>query len=168
MNIIIEKAQPADAAELLEYLKIIGSESDNLTFGPDGVMMTVEEEEKFLASELSSETSVTLVAKRDGKIIGNARFTGCTKTRTRHRGDMGISVLKSEWGNGLGSRLMEALIAFAKNTAHAEVITLEVNQANTRAIALYKKFGFKKTGVFEAYSKIDGKYLDFDMMILYL
>lgn len=63
---------------------------------------------------------------------------------------------------------MEALIDFAKNTAHAEVITLEVNQTNTRAIALYKKFGFKKTGVFEAYSKIDGEYLDFDMMILYL
>ena len=168
MDIQIMKAQPSDAAELLEYLKVIGSESNNLTFGPDGVMMSVEEEEKFLASELVSESSVTLVAKRDGKIVGNARFTGCTKARTRHRGDMGISVLKSEWGNGLGSRLMEALIDFAKNTAHAEVITLEVNQTNKRAIALYKKFGFKKTGVFEAYTKIDGEYLDFDMMILYL
>ena len=168
MNIIIEKAKPSDAAELLEYLKVIGSETDNLTFGPDGVLMSVEEEEKFLASELVSETSVTLVAKKDGKIVGNARFTGCTKARTRHRGDMGISVLKSEWGNGLGSMLMEALIDFAKNVAHVEVITLEVNQTNKRAIALYEKFGFKKTGVFEAYSKINGKYLDFDMMILYL
>ena len=63
---------------------------------------------------------------------------------------------------------MEALIDFARNTAHVEVITLEVNQANQRAIALYEKFGFKKTGVFEAYTKIDGKYLDFDMMVLYL
>ena len=63
---------------------------------------------------------------------------------------------------------MEALIDFAKNTSHAEVITLEVNQTNKRAIALYEKFGFKKTGVFEAYTKIDGKYLDFDMMVLYL
>lgn len=168
MNITIEKAQPADAFDLLEYLKVIGSESDNLTFGPDGLLLTVEEEAEFLASELISQTSTTLVAKKDGKIIGNARFTAELKARTRHRGDIGISVLKSEWGNGLGSRLMEALIDFAKNTAHVEVITLEVNQTNKRAIALYEKFGFKKTGVFEAFTKIDGKYIDFDMMILYL
>ena len=63
---------------------------------------------------------------------------------------------------------MEALIDFARNTAHVEVITLEVNQANQRAIALYEKFGFKKTGVFEAFTKINGKYIDFDMMVLYL
>ena len=168
MDIQIMKAQPEDAAELLEYLKVIGSESDNLTFGPDGLLRTVEEEAEFLASELVSKTSVTLVAKRNGKIIGNARFTGELKERTRHRGDIGISVLKSEWGNGLGSRLMEALLDFAKNTAHIEVITLEVNQTNKRAIALYEKFGFKKTGIFEAFTKIDGKYIDFDMMILYL
>ena len=61
---------------------------------------------------------------------------------------------------------MEALIDFARNTAHVEVITLEVNQANQRAIALYEKFGFKKTGVFEAFTKIDGKYIDFDILIL--
>ena len=168
MNITIEKAQPSDAYELLEYLKVIGSESDNLTFGPDGLLCTIEEEKLFLASELTSQTSVTLVAKRDGKIVGNARFTGELKERTRHRGDIGISVLKSEWGNGLGSMLMESLIDFARNTAHTEVITLEVNQTNKRAIALYEKFGFKKTGVFEAYTKIDGKYIDFDMMVLYL
>ena len=168
MDIQIMKATPSDAAELLEYLKVIGSESNNLTFGPDGVIMTLEEEQEFLAREMVSESSVTLVAKRDGRIIGNARFTGCTKARTRHRGDMGISVLKSEWGNGLGSRLMEALIDFARNVAKVEVITLEVNQTNEHAIALYEKFGFKKTGVFEAYTKIDGEYLDFDMMVLYL
>ena len=168
MSITITKAHPSDAAELLEYLKVIGSESDNLTFGPDGILLTLEEEQEFLASELISPTSVTFVAKRSDKIIGNARFTGCTKARTKHRGDMGISVLKSEWGNGIGSMLMESLIDFAKNTAHAEVITLEVNQTNKRAIALYEKFGFKKTGTFEAYTKIDGKYLDFDMMIKYL
>ena len=168
MDIQIMKAQPEDAAELLEYLKVIGSESDNLTFGSDGLLRTVDEEAEFLASELVSKTSVTLVAKRNGNIIGNARFTGGLKERTCHRGDMGISVLKSEWGKGLGSRLLEAIIDFAKNTAHVEVITLEVNQANTRAIALYEKYGFKKTGVFEAFTKIDGKYIDFDMMILYM
>ena len=33
----IERARPEDAAALLEYLKIIGGETDNLSFGPEGV-----------------------------------------------------------------------------------------------------------------------------------
>ena len=37
MGIIIEKATPSDAAMLLEYLKKVGGETDNLTFGPEGM-----------------------------------------------------------------------------------------------------------------------------------
>lgn len=32
----IVRAQAEDAAALLEYLKIIGGETDNLSFGPEG------------------------------------------------------------------------------------------------------------------------------------
>lgn len=168
MNILIEKAKPSDAAELLEYLKIIGSESDNLTFGAEGLPLTVEEEQDFLASQLISASAVTLVAKKDGKIVGNARFTGAARERTRHRGDIGISVMKNEWGQGIGSMLLETLIDFARNTAHVELITLEVKNDNVRAIALYEKFGFQKMGCFKGFSKVNGKYLDFDMMYLFL
>lgn len=34
---VIVRAQAEDAAALLEYLKIIGGETDNLSFGPEGV-----------------------------------------------------------------------------------------------------------------------------------
>ena len=40
----IVRAQPEDAAALLDYLKIIGGETDNLSFGPEGVPLDVEEE----------------------------------------------------------------------------------------------------------------------------
>lgn len=33
----IQRAEAADAAALLEYLKIIGGETENLSFGPEGV-----------------------------------------------------------------------------------------------------------------------------------
>ena len=36
MSIIIERARPKDAAEILEYLKKIGGETDNLSFGKEG------------------------------------------------------------------------------------------------------------------------------------
>lgn len=33
----IVRAQAQDAAALLEYLKIVGGETENLSFGPEGV-----------------------------------------------------------------------------------------------------------------------------------
>lgn len=37
MNITIEKTAKQDAAAILEYLKIVGGETDNLTFGAEGM-----------------------------------------------------------------------------------------------------------------------------------
>ena len=37
MNIEIRPARPEDAADILELSKIIGNESDNLSYGSDGL-----------------------------------------------------------------------------------------------------------------------------------
>lgn len=167
-NIIIEKARPEDAGELLRLLKIIGGETDNLTFGSEGLPATLEEERDYLASLKDSSSCAMYVARKDGKIVGNAHFTGMTRERVKHRGTIGISVLGSEWGQGIGSRLLRTVIDFARNTAHAEIISLEVKSDNTRAIKLYEKFGFEHIGHFKGFLKIDGEYADFELMNLYL
>lgn len=168
MDIVIEKARPEDAAELLTLLSTIGGESDNLTFGSEGLPITAEEEVAYLRSLEHSTSSVMFVAKKDGRIVGNASFNGMTRERLKHRGEFGISVSKSEWGHGVGSKLLEAVIDFARNTAHAEIISLEVRQDNVRAIRLYEKYGFEKIGSFPGFFKINGEYIDFDLMNLYL
>ena len=63
---------------------------------------------------------------------------------------------------------MEEIIHFAKYTAKAEIISLEVRSDNERAIALYKKFGFETFGTFKGFMKIEGEYIDCDMMRLCL
>ena len=168
MGFIITKAVPDDAAEMIEFLNIVGAETDNLTFGAEGFPITVEEEKKYIEAILESTSSVMLVAKKDGKIVGDASFNGFTRERMKHRGEFGISVLKSEWGNGIGSLLLEHIIDFAKNVAKAEIISLEVRSDNKRAIYLYEKYGFEKIGEFRGFFKIDGEYIDFDLMNLYL
>lgn len=168
MDLVIEKARPEDAAELLALLNTVGGETDNLTFGAEGVPVSVEEEAAFLTSLEHSTSSVMFVAKKDGRIVGNASFNGMTRERLKHRGEFGISVSKSEWGHGVGSKLLEAVIDFARNTAHAEIISLEVRQDNVRAIRLYEKYGFEKIGSFPGFFKINGEYIDFDLMNLYL
>lgn len=72
---------------------------------------------------------------------------------------------KSEWGRGVGSALLQKIIEYAK-THGIELVSLEVRSDNKRAIHVYEKFGFRKTGISPAYFKIDGEYFDFDLMVL--
>ena len=46
-DFIIENARPEDAAAILDYLKIVGGETDNLNMGAEGIPITVEVEEAF-------------------------------------------------------------------------------------------------------------------------
>ena len=164
----IRKAIASDAENILEYCKAIGAESDNLTFGAEGVSITPEEEQEYLESILHSNKQLYLVAVYHNEIVGTAVLSGFNKARLSHRAEISISVKKEMWGNHIGTRLMEKIIDFAKNTAETEIISLEVRSDNERAIALYRKFGFEKIGTFNGYMKINGTDISCDIMRLKL
>lgn len=168
MNIKITKAVPDDAERLLEYLKTVGGESDNLLFGAAGLPISVEDERKIIGGIMKSDKDCMLVARDDDTIIGVGQFSCNTSPRISHQGRIAMSVLKRCWGQGVGSAIMRELIDFAKNTAHAEIISLEVRSDNKRAIALYQKFGFERFGTYKRFFLIDGNYYDADYMNLYL
>ena len=47
-------------------------------------------------------------------------------------------------------------------------MNLEVRSSNARAIRLYEKYGFRKLCMFPHFFKINGEYIDFDLMNLEL
>lgn len=166
MNISIRPAQPEDAEAILAFSKVVGSESDNMTYGAEGLPFTIEQEAAFLAANLGSERQVFYTAFVDGELVGTASFAALNSPRMAHRGFIGICVRKSHWGCGVSTALMEALLRFAKETAKVDIVFLEVRSDNQRAIGLYKKFGFEKTGVYPAFFRINGKDHDCDLMHL--
>ena len=166
MSIRIEKAIPSDAAKLLKYLKQVGGETDNLTFGPEGMPFSVEAEAEFISSMENSIDNVMLLAKCDDKIVGCASLNRLPR-RMKHRGDFAISVAKDYWNKGIGSQLLNNIIAFAKENDF-EVIDLQVRSDNKRAIHLYEKYGFKKIGEHPAFFKIDDEKISFYIMCLEL
>lgn len=168
MAIRIVKAMPADAEAILSFSKRCGAETDNLSFGAEGIPVSIEREAAYLSSVEASSASVFYLAKDGDEIVGTANYAVSPKRRTAHRGELGICVAKSHWNRGIGTRLMEHLLAFAKDVAESEIVSLEVRSDNAAAIRLYQKFGFEKIGTFYGYFKIDGKLIDFDIMKLHL
>lgn len=168
MHITIERARPDEAKDVLAFLAQVGAETDNLTFGEEGPPFSEEQERAYLESMMNCLQGAFFLAKRDGRILGCASYNGMASKRMGHRGSVSFAVLKSEWGKGVGGMLMEHILDFARNTAGAEVISLEVRCDNQRAIRLYEKYGFEKIGRFKGFFKIDGEYVDFDLMNLYL
>lgn len=166
MNITIEKATPADAAALLAYLKQVGGETDNLTFGAEGLPFSVEAEAEYLASMENSRDNVMLLAKHNGEIIGDAGLSRMPR-RMSHRGDLGMSVVKEYWNQGVGRRLLAEIINFAKEN-NVAIIDLQVRSDNLAAIHLYEKFGFRKIGTHPAFFKMEGEKIPFDYMLLEL
>ena len=166
MDIRIEKAAPGDAAILLEYLRQVGGETDNLTFGPEGMPFSVEAEAEFISNMENSSDDIMLLAKSDDKIVGCASLYRLAR-RMKHRGDFAISVAKDYWNKGIGSQLLNNIIAFARENDF-EIIDLQVRNDNKSAIHLYEKYGFKKIGEHPAFFKIGDENISFDIMCLEL
>lgn len=167
-EIKIEKASREDAEAILDFLKICGAETDNLSFDGNGLPISVEQERAFIASLENSDKSVFFVARDGDEIVGTANYSVFPGKRMAHRGELGVTVRKSHWRRGIGTMLMERALDFAKNTAGSEIVSLEVRSDNAAAVRLYEKFGFEKIGTFIGYFKIDGKLVDFDIMELFL
>ena len=95
----ITRARPEDAAALLDYLKIVGGETDNLSFGAEGVPLAPEEEQAYLRTQVDSPDHVQYLARVDGELIGTASLNR-KPGRMRHRGVFGISLKRAWWGLG--------------------------------------------------------------------
>lgn len=78
----------------MEHLKICGAETDNMSYGAEGLQITVEEEAEVLERQLNSNNKIMLLGEVNGVIVGTANYSGSNKKRTSHRGGMGLCVQK--------------------------------------------------------------------------
>ena len=86
----------AGRRRIAAYLKIIGEETDNLSFGPEGVPLSAEAEQSYLAMQAQSHDHIQLPPKVNGEIIGSTSLNR-KRNRMRHRAEFGISLNKAWW-----------------------------------------------------------------------
>lgn len=156
LDLIISDTQVEDAAEILTFLKIVGGETHNLTFGEEGVSLSVEEEQQRIQETLQHPINAQWKACIDGTIVGICDLRVFPQKRLQHRCEFGISVKKAYWHRGIGKAMLAHLLNYATQQEQLRIITLEVLEDNEAAIHLYESFGFSKAGYYKKFYQIDG------------
>lgn len=165
--LVLRSLTPEDAQQAISVMKKTAGETLHMMRYADEVTVSLEKEREVLAQTEYGSTALMLGAFADGRLVGIGNFRPAHPAdRARHRAGVGICVLKSHWGLGIGTALMHAMIAAAKTTA-LEQLELDVVSTNAAAIRLYERCGFEAYGRHPRLMKYrDGTYADAILMML--
>lgn len=164
-ELILRNATEDDAEMLIKYLKETAVETRFLISEPEEITLTLEEEKAFIQSQNEATGNIMLLGFLDGNFVGNCALNGFGRFRLRHRVRLGIALYQKYTGMGIGTAMLQAAINLAKDMGYQQ-LELEVIAGNERAIALYKKMGFKMCGTTpNAVCYKDGTYADEHLMV---
>jgi RimJ/RimL family protein N-acetyltransferase len=159
-ELLVRRAEKADASEILLLLNKAGGESENLSYGENQLDISLAQEEEYIEKHNQSSNSLLIVAVYNDKIVGILNFSGGSRERIAHCGMFGMSVLKDYWGIGIGTSLLDFMLDWAEETEVIKKIELQVKIDNKRAIELYKKMGFSIEGRLKKSIKIKDEFFD--------
>ncbi|MEX0361809.1 MAG: GNAT family N-acetyltransferase [Allomuricauda sp.] len=156
----VREAEESDADNLVAFAELSSGESDYLSFGPGEFNVSAEEEVEILKTYKEDKGKIFLVGFIDGEVVGSLGFTNGKRNRMQHFGEFGMTVRKENWGDGIGTILVDCLIDWAKGSNLISKINLMVRHDNVRGINLYLKQGFSFEGKIPRGIKVKGEYFD--------
>lgn len=166
-KIIIRQAEPNDAKALLKFSEEIFENDEFFLTTREEIseQLTVEKQKERIEKYLNNSGTVLLAAEANGVIAGTSEVNKGERTRCRHVGKVGISLLNEYRGIGCGTALLQSIIKWAREDELIEKLGLEVFANNVSAIGLYKKLGFCEYGRAPKEIKInENEYVDSILM----
>lgn len=118
----------------------------------------------WLAAHL--ERGSAFVAEVEGEVAGFAVYGPWRKLDGyQHTVDDSVYVREGRHGLGIGSALLAALIASAREAGH-HVMIADIEAENTSSIRLHERFGFHHVGTVPEVGSKFGRWLDLTIMRL--
>lgn len=136
----------------LTIRRMLVSDVDEVTAIERATFATPWSRESFLREMEKNVAARYLVAQRDERIVGYAgAWVILDESHITN-----IAVAEAERGQGIGRRLVEALMQYLSNLG-ASYATLEVRVSNERAQHLYESVGFIRVGKRKRYYEDNGE-----------
>ncbi len=158
-RIDVRRATPGDAAALLDLKLRLDQETTFMMFEPGERRSSIEAVRAEIEERLASANSTLIVAAHEGCLAGYVEASGGVFNRTRHSAVVVAGVRTHYAGQGLGTRLFQALVDWA-DAAGIVRLELTVMTDNAAAIGLYEKFGFEREGRRRCSMIVDGACVD--------
>ncbi len=140
--LLVKEAQENEAGELIRYVYKIRQDSSFLSFDEEIDNISVDNEKKNIRKCRNSEHHALLIGWLQDEVVGYLVFRSNMWQRLRSAGEFAFSVSKKNWGLGIGSHIMVALLDWARKSKTIKTIEFRVRSDNKRAIAVYRKLGF--------------------------
>ncbi|MCL4459722.1 MAG: GNAT family N-acetyltransferase [Chloroflexi bacterium] len=116
-------------------------------------------EEFFQRVQGSQTDKVFAIETKEGLLIGNVGLHHINWP-ARHA-ELGIMIgEKDYWDKGYGTDVIKTMVRFAFEKMNLQRIYLRVADFNARAIACYKKCGFREEGRLREHTYNNGRYID--------
>jgi len=126
----------------------------------------IESIREFVLSNLSKKIPQYVAVEGD-RVVGWCDIVPNKGDGFSHSGTLGMGLMHGYRGQGYGTRLMDKSLTASKESG-IERVELTVYELNIPAIRLYEKRGFVHEGVKKRARKLDGKYEDVLLMVLFL
>ena len=166
-EIVLREPRPNDAKQLMMFInQIIREPMSGLPFTRP---MTLKGEEAWLEAmleQIRKRSIVLLILEIEGRIAGTCSVQR-RMWKEKHRAQIGIALSKCTRGRGIGEVMMRMTVALARRRMPGlELIDLATYDYNTRALALYKKLGFRAVGRLPHGVKEGHRYYDDVFMVI--
>ena len=132
---ILRPVETKDAEAMIEYLRIVSSETPFLLRNEDEVTLTVEAEEKLLESKRNAFREIMMVAEVEGMIAGNCGISlRGNLRRVSHRCDFAIALKEACWNLGISAKFNIVITADWTCSLHLRT-TLKITSAKRHQIS---------------------------------
>lgn len=156
------KVRPINVEDVEKYMKLfskLDEETNFRLYEPGEKQITISEQEKEINQLINSDNSIIFVAEDENELVGYLGAYGRNQNRIKHTVTIGIAILQSHVGKGIGTMLFQELESWAKNH-NIRRLELTVMENNPSGQALYKKMGFEVEGLKKDSLYINGEYID--------
>jgi diaminopimelate decarboxylase len=155
-GVLVRPARPGDVGSFLEHLQSVADERRFIRTEHVGGSRRLWKH-RFRRS--LTDRTLSLVAVDGTKVIGSLGIQREAGRASEHVASLGMSVSKEWRGRGVGTALMAEALRWARNVG-VQKVSLTVYPSNTRAIALYRRFGFVDEGRLSGQSRKSYGYED--------
>ena len=160
--ILVRRADPDDAAALVELAEEVGSEEGRWILTSSS-WRSVSEERRYLKAVQRHADAAVFVAEDGGRVVGRLSLARDPHPASQHVADLGLMVVASHRRRGIGKVLLEEAVRWARASGVWK-LELHVFPWNEPARRLYESFGFEREGLRKGHYARDGEYVDAILM----